>query len=646
MKKLILSIVSTGIALFPCLGSTAAQAASWQPIGPEGGVVQAIAFAPSDSRVVYAGTWGGVFRSSDGGSSWTAASNGLGTLYVWSLAVDPHNSAVVYAGTVDAIYKTTSGGDSWRLLPPSSLPFPSLITSLQIDPVRPRILYAVTSSGLFRSADSGEHWTERDAGLPEGAQGSVAALDIDPDHPGTLYAGVSSNTFQSIPMVYKTTDGGGGWTVLAGIEGPGLYAFARQSSTGALYAATLQGLFVTRDGGATWTLVNDLIFDHLVASPSGTLYGAPGSSGVLSSTDGGKTWIPPAPPFPDLSSGGTQALALSPEGTRLLAGSSGRGVYSLSADLRWTQVNRGLRAASVTGLAVSSAKTPLLLVSTLGEGVLVSGDGGASFGTRNSGLSVYGSGTIDALLLTVSPAFPRSLAVGFNGFSVGQSSDGGRHWAVSQPPLCLQIDTLAIDPPALFFSSRSAFYGSSCADPPSCTAKVSRDGGASFACLDGPQAVSAFLVDPAQPAVVYAAAGDVLWKSSDQGEHFTRIASSLGLTITLLTASPAAHQTLYALGDQGGMLKSTDGGVSWSTIGAAPKVVITVVVDPANASLVYVLGFDGVRVGVFGSQDGGASWTSLGGTLPPVAAFNLALDPVRHVLYLGTQGGAWSLALP
>jgi photosystem II stability/assembly factor-like uncharacterized protein len=639
MRKSGVLLLAAGLGVF--LAVPVAQAASWRSIGPEGGFVPALAFAPSDPRVAYAGTLGGVFRSGDGGSSWTAASNGLS--YVESLAVDPHDPAVVYAAA-GGLFKTTSGGASWRLLPLSAGPFGPFASMVRIDPTRPRILYAVTLYGLFRSADGGAHWTERDAGLPAGPAVQVSALDLDPDRSGTLYAGViDTSSPLLLPVIYKTTNGGGSWTALMGLRASRVYALARQRSTDTLYAATPEGLFATRDGGATWTLLNATSFvDQLAIAPSGTLYGGNGS-GVVSSIDGGRTWNLPEPSSPVLPPSGILSLALNPRGDRLLAGSRGPGIYSLAAGVGWTQVNRSLRAAYVTALAVSSTNPPLLFAATFGGGVFVSGNGGADFSARNAGLPRINSGEIDVVGLAVSPRAPRSLGVGSLFGNVAQTSDAGRHWT-SEASLCLSADTLALDPPAtIFVASSAAIAGNSCPAPDSCTAKVSRDGGSSFTCLAGPQAVSAFLVDPLQPAVVYAAGGDAIWKSTDLGGHFARVAGDLGMIVTSLVASPAAHQTLYA-GGANGVLKSTDGGVSWSPANAAgfPGAVAALVVDPENASLLYALSSGSVSA----SRDGGANWSSLGDGFPGTYPTAFALDSVRHALYAGTQGGAWALTLP
>lgn len=644
MRKRAFLFLSTSIVTSLCLGSPAAQAARWQPIGPEGGFVQALAFAPSDPRVVYAGTNGGVFRSSDGGSSWTATNNGLGPFYVFSLAVDPHNSALVYAGTGSGLYVTTSGGASWRLLPVEAKPSQALALVVKIDPAHPRILYAATGDGLFRSADGGAHWTERDSGLPTRFPFEVVALELDPDHPGTLYAGVFNNNgidpFNPVPLVYKTIDGGGSWTVLAGLRVFNLSALAHLSSTSTLYVATNTGLFATQDGGASWALRSSLFFRGLAVNPSGALYGDTATGEVVRSVDGGKTWSPLAPSAPPVFVGDSNAFALDPRGDRVLAGSF-RGIYAVDASAGWMQVNRGLRAAYVTGLAVSPASQSLLFAATLSEGIFVSGNGGKDFSARNAGIPPLGSTDISVASLAISPRAPRWVVAGSGVGDLVQTSDRGRHWT-SETALCVSPDVLALDPPStIFIATSSGLAGNSCPAPDPCTAKVSRDGGASFTCLDGPPAVSAFLVDPLQPAVVYAAGGNNIWKSTDSGGHFTQIASNLDMTVTSLAASPAAHQTLYAGGSQG-VLKSTDGGVSWSPVNTGLLGGVTgLVVDPASASLVYALAFGGA----YESRDGGASWSSLQDGFPSTQTTAIALDPVRHVLYVGTQGGAWALDL-
>ena len=83
--------------------------------GPEGGTVQALEIDPSSNTTLYAGTEsGGVYKSTDGGDTWTAVNNGLTNLNVQDLAIDPDVNTTVYAGTrAGGVYKRTSASTDW-----------------------------------------------------------------------------------------------------------------------------------------------------------------------------------------------------------------------------------------------------------------------------------------------------------------------------------------------------------------------------------------------------------------------------------------------------------------------------------------------------------------------------------------------------
>jgi len=98
--------------LLPAL-SPAAVDNTWP--GAEGGTIQALAIDPITSTTLYAGTEvRGVYKSSDSGSTWTAANNGLTEVNVQALAIDPVNNTTLYAGTNGGgVFKSTDGGDAW-----------------------------------------------------------------------------------------------------------------------------------------------------------------------------------------------------------------------------------------------------------------------------------------------------------------------------------------------------------------------------------------------------------------------------------------------------------------------------------------------------------------------------------------------------
>jgi hypothetical protein len=113
-----------------------AGAGPWATGGPFGGTVRCLGLDPSDPAIVYAGTdRNGVFKTINGGLSWSAAGEGLPGWDVNAIAVDPALPSTVYAGTW-GVYKSTDGGSSWRATGLTRV----MIDALAIDPANPLIL--------------------------------------------------------------------------------------------------------------------------------------------------------------------------------------------------------------------------------------------------------------------------------------------------------------------------------------------------------------------------------------------------------------------------------------------------------------------------------------------------------------------------
>src|SRR5215813_12403123 len=168
---------------------------AWTSIGPNptrsgtsivSGRVVSLAIDPRDSNVVYAGTaTGGVWKTLDGGGSWTALTDDQPALASGSIALDPKNPDIVYVGTGElsfsgdsyhgaGILKSEDGGAAWRNIPG---PFADIVEvrrgtaaigSLAIHPTQTNIILAGAyfrgldnqyRSGVYRSVDSGETWS-------------------------------------------------------------------------------------------------------------------------------------------------------------------------------------------------------------------------------------------------------------------------------------------------------------------------------------------------------------------------------------------------------------------------------------------------------------------------------------------------------
>ena len=222
---------------------------------------------PTNPATLYAGTGEGVFKSTDQGQSWSAINTGLTSLGISELLVDPTNPAILHAGTGEGVFKSTDQGQSWSAINTGLTDL--TIWTLAMDPTNPAILYAGTRDGVFTTTDGGQGWSAINTGIDIPATSSttrdVMALAIDPTDPATLYAGIVYSS------LWKTTDRGKTWTVLPGPgDNGGINALAINPTNPAiLYAATDPsqldmrnsywpggGVFMTTDGGQTWTAIN------------------------------------------------------------------------------------------------------------------------------------------------------------------------------------------------------------------------------------------------------------------------------------------------------------------------------------------------------------------------------------------------------
>ncbi len=170
--------------------------------------VAALAVDPTTPATIYAGTAGGVFKSTDGGQVWAAVNTGLAETNVAALAVDPTTPATIYAGTAGGVFKSTDGGQSW-----SASLTAQHVAALALDPATPTTAYAGTGAGVFKSVDSGAAWTATNSGLAITLD--VRAVAVDPQTPTTVYVGAHPvpgfDASRNLGGVYRSIDGGATW---------------------------------------------------------------------------------------------------------------------------------------------------------------------------------------------------------------------------------------------------------------------------------------------------------------------------------------------------------------------------------------------------------------------------------------------------
>src|SRR5581483_7208483 len=161
---------------------------SWTYVSVNNKAVDEVIVDPSAPSILYAETFtDGVYRSSDGGGTWGFVSSGLMNYDVIALRVDPGTHTTLYAATSaegGGLFKTVNSGTSWSTIN-ARLPG-SLVNAVGVDPQTPATLYAATSGdGVQKSTDRGASWASRNAGLPSNS--SINALVVDPQTPTTVY---------------------------------------------------------------------------------------------------------------------------------------------------------------------------------------------------------------------------------------------------------------------------------------------------------------------------------------------------------------------------------------------------------------------------------------------------------------------------
>jgi photosystem II stability/assembly factor-like uncharacterized protein len=250
-----------------------------------------LAIDPSDPKVVYLASVQGVFKSTDGGLSWSSRSIGipfvLNEAGVAVVAADPTHPDIVYAGSTYGVFKSVDAGGSWNgvnvglIRPPSIAPG---VSALAIDPRNTDVIYAA-SLGVYKSEGAGFLWSNRSVGLPPGRINDVV---LDAVNANVVYASTPDGVFRSL-------NGAESWSpfALSGIAVHRLFQDAAEPAF--LLASTESGLMESRNGGATFTLIlprskSGAVRDAMaIPGDRQTLYAA-AENGLYVTRNGGQTW--------------------------------------------------------------------------------------------------------------------------------------------------------------------------------------------------------------------------------------------------------------------------------------------------------------------------------------------------------------------
>lgn len=267
----------------------AAGLGSWESI--YGGDGFYVLVDPSNNNWVYAEyQYGNFARSTNGGSSFSTAMNGISSSdrKNWNtpFVIDPNNPQVLYYGA-NRLYKSTNRASSWSVVSPDLTDGPGnfnqvygTITTIAVAPSNSQCIYVGTDDGnAWRTVNGGTNWMNISAGLPERWITRVAA---DPYDENTVYLTLSGYRYDSWqPHIFRSTAGGASWTDISGNlpEAPVNDIIVDPDLDSTLYAATDFGVFVTRDLGGHWQMLGDdlpnvPVVDLRLHAPTRTLVAA------------------------------------------------------------------------------------------------------------------------------------------------------------------------------------------------------------------------------------------------------------------------------------------------------------------------------------------------------------------------------------
>jgi photosystem II stability/assembly factor-like uncharacterized protein len=706
------------------------------------GRVTSIAADPTDANTIYIGAAsGGVWKTTDGGGSWTPLTDTQSTLVIGALALAPSDPKVIYAGTGEAnmgpskgkrhrdniyygrgVLKSADAGATWTLLGQAQFDRRT-ISKIVVDPANASTVYLAVgalatnglpgNTGIWKSTDGGASWNVMVNGITGLADDdAVSDLIMDPTDSQTLYAAVGTPGGSPTNGVYKTTDGAVTWaqvptfptgqsdkrvgriTLAVAPSTPQvLYGSIAASGQGGASLGRLIDIYKTTDAGASWTPLNIpspgplnyLAFagdyhSTLAVDPSNADIVYAGGEFVIASTTGGASWFPIAEgetvgPHHDHHGVGFDANG------RFLDGNDA-GIWRLESlsPLTWSNLNGSsanfngnLGIVQLNSIALHPTNSDIAhagaqdngtekFLDDLGDPTRFwqrseRGDGGAiAISNADPGKRVYhirvGFQTINGV---PDPNFFR------------RSNDGGLTWSnqvsgiipgdtdnksfylpfVMHPVPVNGMDRLVV-------GTTRVYRATSAGTGTISWKQISEPGTNGWTSSD---VIDSLAVAPSETAAlktIYASAGGrvfvtfnadasddpslVTWEERDNGLPLDHIAN--------LLVDPANSQIAYAIRDRfggGHVFRTDNAGLSWVDIsGDLPDLpAYTLAVDPRfGPNTLYV----GTDTGVYSSTDMGVNWSPFKTGLPNVVVADLKLNTALNILAAGTHGrGMWQI---
>jgi photosystem II stability/assembly factor-like uncharacterized protein len=585
---------------------------------------------------------GGFFKSTDGGQTWRAAEM-LRTEALHSLTQSPSNPDILVVGSNRGVYRSEDGGESWTQLETAAYPDIRNIESLAIDPRNDDHLYVGTWHLPWKTEDGGKSWKSIKAGMIDDSD--VFAIEIDQRNPDRVIASACSG-------IYESKNAGKLWRKVQGIPSQSRRTrdiLQHPSLSTVVFAGTTEGFWRSMNGGDSWMLTTSrtLEINSIAVHPKEpqTVYIGTNNYGVMISRDGGKNFAPTNEGY-----SGRRAYHILPDREqpgRVYAATintaTGGGFFFVSTDggQTWLPSMRNMPSRLIAYSILQDRADPKVLYLGTNLGLYRSADRGASWAplglpseqpvkkpARRAAARGRAAAARPAAAQTGPPAaaaaqIKRAQAVLASlGYSVGEP-DGvagtrtvaaiRRFQADKDLPQTGRLDDSTLAALGLAGGKTTVEEAKSLQTAPVALSETINQ--------------LAYYYGADGQAAMLAATNKGLFRTDDPAKGWTRINFGPGLDERALCVSthPQEPRVIWIGTSTSGVLVSRDGGESWRKVEDVQAVAPINVIeqDPQRSAYVYV----GTSQMLYLSHDGGEKWSRRGGGLPWGSYTSILINP-------------------
>jgi hypothetical protein len=589
-----------------------------KPVGGGAGRLNFIRIHPTIANTIYVGSAdGGLWKTIDGGTTWTTNTDLLGVIGSSDIAFDPTNPSIMYLATGDSdgadcysigVLKSIDAGATWQTTGLTWVASQGRrIAKILINPTNPQIVMAFGSSGIYRSTNGGTTWTQ-----PTGTFTGIKDAEMNPGDANILYA---AGTIFS-----RSLDGGLNWAPVAtGLTNISRLSIAVTPANNA-YVYVLAsnntdygflGFIQSIDNGATFTTrsttPNILGWDNggdaggqgwydlaIGASPTNSQEIMIGGVNMWRSTNGGTSWTLNSHWYGGFSKPYAHADIhdiVYLNGTTAYSANDGGLFKTINNGTAWTDISSNLAIAQQYRLGLSTTNPNLIITGHQ--------DNGTNRYNGTNWTQVYGGDGMDCFIDRTN-----------NNNMVGSYVYGD-------------------------------YYRST-------------NGGASFTTImtgipAGGKWLSVIHQDPVTANTYYAGGRAALYKTTNSGTAWTALGTPTGTgDIIEFAIAPSNNQVIYSLkSGASGISKSIDGGATFTAVSAGlPTTSIPTYIAISNTNPdIAILTYSGYTAAnkVFKTTNGGTTWTNLSTGLPniPVNCVVYYNNSAIDAFYIGTDLGVF-----